>query len=127
MTKILLVDDDEMVRYSLERYLTRSGYDVTVADDGSSALTAVGNDTFDLVITDIVMPRIEGMELITTLHRLRPDLPIVAISGGGRISQAEYLTTAEVLGVNATLAKPFDPDELVKIVERVLSRIKTKP
>lgn len=120
MKKILLVDDDEMVRYALRKYLSREGYDVTEADNGVSALKQVKENRFDLVITDIIMPEIEGLELIRTLKKNQPSLPIIAISGGGRIDKAEYLSLADLMGVTTTLSKPFDPEELGIVLRDLL-------
>ncbi len=121
MAKILFVDDDEMVRYSLTKYLSRAGFDVETAEDGRVALNRMGEADFDLVITDIVMPNVEGLELIKTLRQRWPETPIIAISGGGRMDRSEYLSIAELFGVNATLEKPLDPDELVSLVQQQLT------
>lgn len=120
MTTLLLVDDDEMVRYALKKYLSRAGFDVTEADNGASAQRLIKANSFDLVITDIIMPEVEGLEFIHTLQMHHPDLPIIAISGGGRICKAEHLTMAEALGVKATLSKPFDPEDLVSAIRTLL-------
>lgn len=118
--KILFVDDDEMVRYALVEYLRRLGHDVTEADNGRKALTTIQTQTFDLVITDIIMPEVEGVELTIKLRESFPDLPIIVISGGGRVGRDEYLTIARDMGANATLTKPVDMRELGEVVESLL-------
>lgn len=121
MNNILLVDDDEMVRYSLKRYLSKEGYNVTEAENGVSALKQIEEAQFDLIITDIIMPEMEGLELITALRESYPLMPIIAMSGGGRMNKAEYLSIANMMGVMATLSKPFAPEELVGAVRKLLS------
>lgn len=120
MARILLVDDEESVRYALGKCLRRAGHVVVEAADGSDALRQCELSRFDLVITDIIMPGVEGMELIAKLIRRSPDLPVVAISGGGRVDREEYLSMAAVLGAAAILAKPVEPDALLELTERLL-------
>jgi two-component system, chemotaxis family, chemotaxis protein CheY len=120
MNQILIVDDEEPVRYALHRVLTAHGFDCHAVDDGRAALSYLLNNTVALVITDIIMPDIEGVELIHRLRRSHPKLPILAISGGGRIDAVEHLKLASALGAAATLRKPFDNDELLATVRRLL-------
>lgn len=120
MARILFVDDDEMVRYALGKYLHRAGHDVTAATDGGEALKHVAEQSFDIVVTDIIMPNVEGVELIVQLLKEHPGLPIIAISGGGRVGRQEYLSLAEALGVRATLPKPLDPDTLLELIGQIV-------
>ncbi|MEW5770212.1 MAG: response regulator [Pseudomonadota bacterium] len=122
MAKILLVDDDVDVRYALGKYLHRAGHQVVEATDGAQALSLMATEAFDLVITDIVMPEADGIELILDIGRNTPGLPVIAISGGGRLGRAEYLDMAQGLGATAGLAKPVDPDELLALIDRLLPR-----
>ena len=119
MAKILFVDDDEAVRYALGKYLRRAGHDVCDAEDGERALALVAQERFDIVITDVIMPNVEGMELITRLSREQPSLPIIAISGGGRVGRAEYLSLTKFLGANATLEKPVDEEALLELIQQL--------
>lgn len=121
MGKILLVDDNDVVRHALERVLRHAGHEVTEAADGNVALSLAGRGLFELVITDIVMPNVEGIELIRRLRKNVPSLPIIAISGGGLGDLDTYLAMARVLGVKATLPKPPDTKELLRIVDTLLS------
>ncbi len=107
MVKVLLVDDDENVRYSLKRLLTRAGHDVTEAENGKKALAQMTSE-IQIVVTDIVMPDMEGIGLLQELKKAYPDLPVVVISGGGRMGAKGYLETANVLGADATFMKPLD-------------------
>lgn len=120
MARILLVDDEEIVLQMFEAVLQLDHHEVTTASDGNAALEAVANGTFDLVVTDIVMPDKEGIETILDMRKLRPTLPIIAMSGGGRGSAADYLEMAALLGAKRTLSKPFSTQELLDAVSDVL-------
>jgi CheY-like chemotaxis protein len=116
---ILVVEDDATVRGLIKRVLTTRGFRVLDVADGRRALEMARTDNFDLVITDLVMPDIEGLETIRLLKRERPSLEILAVSGayGGA-----FLHAAELLGARATLAKPFDADSLLSVVEGIVGR-----
>ncbi len=120
MARILLVDDEPSIRALFGEVLALEQHEVTTAGDGNAALAALAHGTFDLVVTDIVMPDKEGIEFIRETLQLRPDLPIIAMSGGGRGSSADYLTLASLLGARMTLAKPFSARELLDAVARVM-------
>ncbi len=108
MSRILVIDDDQMLRRALLVTLKKMGHEVREACDGRAGLQAYGIESFDLVITDLIMPDMEGVETIRALKKLRTDLPIIAISGGGRGSPDNYLLIAKKFGANVVLAKPFD-------------------
>lgn len=118
---ILIVDDDEAVRSVIRRTLLAAGYRPIEAGDGRQAYRELRRQPVDLVITDIIMPDVEGIELILHLRRDYPSLPILAISGGGRISSADYLKSARCCGATRVLAKPFELDELRATVTSLLS------
>lgn len=122
MAKLLLVDDDEDVRYALGKYLRRAGNEVVEAGDGKVALSLLENDTFDVLVTDIVMPEADGIELLLTVRQRMPDLPVIAISGGGRLGSFDYLPTAAGLGAKVVLHKPIDPDILLASVDELAKR-----
>jgi len=122
MSRILVIDDEELVRYSLKRVLEGAGFDVAEAGDGDQGLKAVEAQSFDLVITDIIMPNKEGIETVIDLKRLRPDLKVVAMSGGGRTRNLDYLNVAREFGADEVLAKPFSEDELLAVVRGCLIR-----
>lgn len=117
---ILLVDDDEHVLAMLRTVLERAGYDVETAVDGEVALRLFDPDRHALVITDIVMPVKEGIETITELRRREPGLPIIAISGGGRIGPEDYLGWVRRCGVLHTFAKPVKRQVLLDAVNELL-------
>jgi CheY-like chemotaxis protein len=116
MGHILLVDDDAQVRKMLKITLEREGYSITEAGDGTQAVQAYDADCIDLVITDIVMPEKEGIETIMELKAINPQVKIIAISGGGRISPEDYLKWARRFGVAHTFTKPVGREELLVAV-----------
>jgi CheY-like chemotaxis protein len=118
--RILLVDDDDNFRRTARCALVRAGYEVQEACNGHQALTLVRQARPDLVITDLIMPEKEGIETIVELRRSDPELPIIAISGGGRLSMEDNLLIAQKLGARSTLTKPFRSVELLEAVESVL-------
>jgi YesN/AraC family two-component response regulator len=120
MVKILLVDDEDTVRNVLSLLLETAGYDVQQACDGNHALESFRNRPVDLIITDIVMPGKEGLELIRSFLQIDPGAKIIAISGGGRGSSHEYLELARRFGAQYALAKPFSRDEVLAAVNMVM-------
>ncbi len=108
MSKILLIDDDKSVLRAMQKTVERgTDHDVTAVSDGNEAKNTLANITFDLVITDILMPDIEGFELISHIATKYPDLKIIAVSGGGKIASDQYLTVAERIGAAKIIKKPF--------------------
>lgn len=122
MARILLVDDEDIVLRLFETVLGLDHHDVTTASNGNGALSALAKGTFDLVITDLVMPDKEGIETIVEMQKLKPELPIIAMSGGGRGNAADYLDMAAKLGARKTLAKPFSAQALLDAVKEVLQQ-----
>jgi DNA-binding response OmpR family regulator len=105
----------------LSRLLARASYEVLLAGNGRQALSVLEEHTVDLLITDIIMPEKEGIELITTVRVDQPKLPIIAISGGGQVDPDQYLELARMLGANRVLGKPFDIDELLEACRQLTS------
>lgn len=118
--KILIIDDEDSVRETVSMMLSDYGYEVELASDGNVGLRKVESFQPDLVITDIIMPEKEGVETILEIRRRWPDLRVIAISGGGRMSNLDFLGVARKFGANETLAKPFTIDALAAAVKRVL-------
>jgi DNA-binding response OmpR family regulator len=116
MAHILLIEDDELLRPLLARCLEAAGHAVTQAPTGRAGMRAFRAKFADLVITDIVMPDQEGIATIMGLHRDHPEVPVIAMSGGGA-NTALYLELAKKLGARFTLAKPFSPQDLLRAVE----------
>lgn len=120
MATLLLVDDDAAFRSMLRRALQRRGHDVIEAAEGGAALRALSGATVDLVITDIIMPDMEGIETIRALRQTHPELKIIAISGGGRMKPEGYLEMAKAFGAFRVLSKPFDNEQLFAAIEAAL-------
>jgi CheY-like chemotaxis protein len=117
---ILLIDDDEAVRYAIRRVVEDEGFTVAVAENGQQGLDMLDSVSPALVITDLIMPEKEGLETIVELRKRQPGLPIIAISGGGRDAEPDFLNFARKLGANEVLAKPFEPEQLVDALHRHL-------
>lgn len=126
MHRILLLDDDVPLRRALGLFLQKAGYEVIEPAPGLNGLMTAAQ-TADLVVTDMVMPGIEGAETIRILRQRWPQLPIIGISGGGRGRAQDYLHIATLLGVNATLAKPFEPTELCAAIANLLGPGRAMP
>jgi DNA-binding response OmpR family regulator len=121
MAKILLVDDNQDLLGLQGEFLRMSGHEVETAVNGVEALAQASRKNFDLVVTDIIMPSKDGIEVIVALRKSQPSAKIIAISGGGRLNAKDYLGIAQKLGAAATLTKPFSGSELVATVDRVLA------
>jgi DNA-binding response OmpR family regulator len=120
LASILVVEDDSALRRLVTTVLERRNFSVAEAADGGQALDVLSTTAFDLVITDIVMPEIEGLELVRYIRARHPSAKIMAVSGGGS-HLVSYTQLAKELGADEVLAKPFTPAELVVVVERLLS------
>jgi DNA-binding response OmpR family regulator len=118
---ILVVDDDAPLRNFVTLALEKKGYRVASAVDGRRAGEAMKRAQFDVVITDLLMPDCDGLELITQVRRGYPAMRIIAMSGGGRIAREQYLRLAKGMGAHVLLAKPFMPVELFAAVDSVLA------
>lgn len=121
MSRILVIDDDKYVRTSIRAVLEGAGYRISDAGDADIGLGMQRANPFDAVIVDLVMPKKEGLETIRELKHDYPDLPIIAISGGGDIVRKNYIQAAELFGAVATLEKPFDGDELLSTIASVIT------
>ena len=122
MPNILIIDDNEDLRDTLVVLLQDEGYSTTVAPDGADGVRAFTEARPDLVITDVVMPDTDGIETIRTIRSLDPNARIIAMSGGSLISNDYYLRMAKSLGAMAILSKPFEVEELVKLIRNCLHR-----
>ena len=108
MSHILVIEDDEFFRETLVQMLQKDGHKVTASHDGTQALAVLERIQPDLILTDILMPHMDGMEFIMELSRQRNKTPLIAMSGGRRsITSAFNLESARLVGVKVTLAKPF--------------------
>ncbi len=121
---ILTIDDDESVRSTIRIILGHHNIDAVSASDGEEALAKLALATFDLIIVDLFMPRMDGLETIMALHRLAPATPILAISGSIDWAGAplpDLLKAALAFGAASCLKKPFRPDDLMAAVGQLMA------
>lgn len=120
MQRILLIDDDHHILLMIKKMLERAGFEVYLSSNGVEGLELFRKYPFDLVITDIIMPEKEGLETIREMKRMRSDLKIIAMSGGGKVSSDNYLDTAKIFGAAKILTKPFTQKQMVSAVHELL-------
>ena len=121
MVKILVIDDDDLVRGMICNILKKNDFTVLEAENGNVGLEQVkAGDPPALVITDILMPDKEGLETISEIRALNPQIKIIAMSGGGKTQDMTFLNLAKHIGAEKTLQKPFRPTELLATVKEVL-------
>ncbi len=119
MTQILVVDDVPGVRHSIVSILKRAGHDVEEADSGTRALEMVDRFKPHIVVTDVMMPGIDGVETIDRIKQKVPTAKFVAVSGGGSLVQADEALKMAAVAADAILAKPFGNDDLLETIETV--------
>lgn len=122
MKRIMVVEDDPQVRLLLRELLELEGYIVEDASDGKKAIELFRCEPTHLVITDILMPETEGLEMIQEIRRESPHVRIIAISGGGRVGPESYLRMAEVLGAECTFEKPVNIEGILQSVRELLEK-----
>ena len=130
MRSILIIDDEVEVGEALKRVLERAGFKVTVVTGSAEGVSAFERGPADLVITDIIMPKVHGIDVIKSIRKTNAETPIIAISGGGNfgpleyqpdaITTSAYLAAAKQAGANAVLTKPFDKADLLEAVTRLV-------
>jgi len=120
MASILLVDDDDTLRNIICTVLNSMGHETLQAKDGKNAIALSEANNVDLVITDIVMPEKDGLELVTYFKKKEPPIKIIAMSGGGTLGCSSYLGIAKAMGASLTLSKPFRAEELKVAVKNTL-------
>jgi len=130
MAKIIVIDDEEDIRVVLKQVLERAGYDVSVAESGKEGLKLMEEEGADLVITDVIMPGMDGVSLTREIREKFRDTRILVISGGGNVAPKSYepgaisttafLSSAKNAGADQTMTKPFDRQELMKIISELL-------
>jgi two-component system response regulator (stage 0 sporulation protein F) len=131
--RILVIDDDDLVRTTVRQMLEAKGFDVVIASDGHHALRILDDTRFDAILVDIFMPGMDGLETIRAFRQRSPDIAIIAMSGTkfceGTASAPDFLLMATKLGANGSLRKPFRSRDLVETIETCLgnSRSVDKP
>jgi CheY-like chemotaxis protein len=121
MARILIIEDDARTRRTIRRVLEGARHEVVEAHNGKLGMSLYREEPADLIITDMVMPEVDGAATIAILRQDYPDVKIIAISGGGQIGSDAYLYAAEKLGALRTLPKPFGKSELLAAVQEVLA------
>lgn len=124
MALILVIDDEPSLRLIIRRILERAGHSVLDASDGRDGVALTQAQDFDVIITDLLMPDMDGIETIREIRVHRPSTPILAMSGGGstEASATLFLGAAAKLGADAILAKPFRAAELLQSLEALLPK-----
>jgi CheY-like chemotaxis protein len=125
MARILVIDDDPDVRAVLDGSLTALGYQVAEADSVASGVKACSHAQIDVIISDLFMPEVDGLEGMARFKREFPKIPMIAMSGNPRTGTA-MLALAQRLGAAAILEKPFEVEHLRTVVARVLSACEAK-
>jgi len=121
MARILLIDDDDSLRETLHLALVGFGHVVVEASNGKEGLKILSEANPDLLITDIVMPEMEGLELVMKMRTIRPQLKIIAISGAGQKGPLDYLDAARLMGAAKIIAKPFHFDVISAAIKELLA------
>jgi CheY-like chemotaxis protein len=119
MARILMVDDEPRLREGMAEYLEHYGHEVRVATNGLEAVKALRDFSADVVVTDINMPDMDGIELVMALRETSSGIGVIAISGGGLFEKGMLLDSASALGADVTLQKPLDLDQLREAIDRL--------
>lgn len=122
MSRVLVIEDDALLRQAIVRALTSHGYDVISAEDGAAGLAAWALEQPDLVITDLHMPNVDGIETIRALRKAGATVPILAVSGGDSLRSMLALESAGDLGATGLLSKPFTASQLAEAVVKALAK-----
>ena len=117
--RILIVDDEETVIKSCLRILGGGDYYVEVAHDGREALRKIEENPYDVMILDVVMPNMGGLEVLRRVKETHPDMDVIMVTG---LSQVDTVVQARKLGARDFISKPFEPDELKLVVQRAVER-----
>jgi DNA-binding response OmpR family regulator len=120
MARILIIDDEAMIRDLLVNILGREGFETVTASGGKDGIKIHRENPADLIITDLIMPKKDGLETIMELRRDFQDVKIIAMSGGVEIGSETFLQIAKTMGAIETIAKPFYRKELLKTVQELL-------
>jgi len=120
MNTILIMDDEASIRTVFKRYLEGHGYEVSLAANGKEGLRLLEERHHDLVITDIMMPEADGLEVLMAMREKARKIPIIAISGGMRSAPMDFLPVARKLGACKVLYKPVDLEHLLDAVKETL-------
>lgn len=118
--RILIIDDDRELAQSIREILVDEGFRVDMASNGREGIRLQNTMPYELIITDIVMPEEDGLEVIMWVRKTHPNTKLIAISGGGYFDSRDYLLMAKELGAKIVLCKPFEIKSLLSGVRRLL-------
>ncbi len=121
MARILIIDDDESITSLLRTVFEREGHEVTTAANGREGVRLYQARPADLVVSDILMPEMDGLEALKELRQISPGLKLIAVSGGGQRLKMDVLRVAQLLGASATFEKPYRIDALLASVRKLLA------
>ena len=122
MAHILVIDDEADIRFILETFFNKEGHTVNTAGDGKAGMRLVGLNHFDLVITDVVMPEMDGLEIISAIKRKFPAIRIIVMTGGtAKLDKSLLMTMAKPMRADAVVDKPLDLKRLKATVNEVLA------
>ncbi len=125
MARILIIDDDPTLQTLFSQFLEEEGYEILQAENGKKGIAIIKSQHPDVVITDIMMPEMDGLEILMEIRRAKIDVPIIAISGGMRDRPINFLQHAELFGATYVFKKPLPLNVLSAAIEEILeSRLK---
>lgn len=120
MAKILVIDDDATIQLVFSQFLTSLGHEIMQAENGKAGMSALENARPDLIITDIMMPEMDGLEILMKLRSRHDSVPVIAISGGMRALPVNFLQQAKLFGARYVFEKPVPLDVLRNAVTELL-------
>lgn len=120
MSKILLAEDDNSLRDFIVEILNEEGHEVTPCTTGEEAIQALSQSSYDLLITDIIMPKQNGLSLIKEVKAMNKNMPVIAMSAGGANKAEDYLNAAKTCGVNTVIEKPVTMLNLLSAINQEL-------
>jgi CheY-like chemotaxis protein len=119
MPRVLIADDDPLMREMVATTLIRSGHQILTAENGNEALSMIEDEDFDVIIADIFMPEVTGIELLISIRAKNIEIPFICISGGDGDLFRPYAATMISLGAASVLQKPFAPEQLLAAVGQI--------
>lgn len=126
MAKILVIDDEPSILLMIKKMVEKAGHEADLALNGNEGIEKIEKNKPDLVITDIIMPQMEGLETILGLRKKYPKLKIIAISGGGRVGPEGYLSSAKLLGADRIFQKPLVQKDFMEAVTTLLNEARAR-
>ncbi|MDH3981473.1 MAG: response regulator [Kiritimatiellaceae bacterium] len=120
MARSLIIDDDETIRSVFSRFLTGKGHEIFVAADGRKGLRVLEEQDVDLVVTDIMMPETDGLEVVMAIRGKGAEIPVIAMSGGMHAMPMDFLPMAKKFGAKKVLYKPIELDDLLAAINEFI-------